>query len=143
MLKIHKQLVLLATIIVIHLFSPIANAHPGNTAADGCHYCRTNCDSWGVAWNQRHCHGGSTIKSGGTSNSTDIEAQKMVDYLNSPEGKKKGEEFMESFSKPEPTTTKVLDRAVESKSEDSYIPNLLAVGGLGFGAYQWLKNKKD
>lgn len=31
-------------------------AHPGNTAGDGCHYCRTNCDSWGVAWNQRHCH---------------------------------------------------------------------------------------
>lgn len=33
-------------------------AHPGRTAADGCHYCRTNCDSWGVPWNERHCHGG-------------------------------------------------------------------------------------
>lgn len=33
-------------------------AHPGNTAADGCHYCRTRCGYWGVAWNQRHCHGG-------------------------------------------------------------------------------------
>lgn len=33
-------------------------AHPGNTASDGCHYCRTNCDRWGVAWNARHCHGG-------------------------------------------------------------------------------------
>lgn len=33
-------------------------AHPGRTAADGCHYCRTNCDKWGVAWNERHCHGG-------------------------------------------------------------------------------------
>lgn len=32
-------------------------AHPGNTASDGCHYCRTNCSSWGVAWNERHCHG--------------------------------------------------------------------------------------
>jgi len=31
-------------------------AHPGNTAADGCHYCRTNCDKWGVPWNERHCH---------------------------------------------------------------------------------------
>lgn len=31
-------------------------AHSGRTARDGCHYCRTNCDSWGVAWNQRHCH---------------------------------------------------------------------------------------
>lgn len=35
-------------------------AHPGNTASDGCHYCRTNCDSWGVAWNERHCHNGSS-----------------------------------------------------------------------------------
>jgi len=31
-------------------------AHPGRTASDGCHYCRTNCDNWGVAWNERHCH---------------------------------------------------------------------------------------
>ena len=35
------------------------HAHPGRTAGDGCHYCRTNCDSWGIAWNERHCHGGS------------------------------------------------------------------------------------
>ena len=33
-------------------------AHPGNTAGDGCHYCRTNCDRWGEKWNERHCHGG-------------------------------------------------------------------------------------
>jgi hypothetical protein len=33
-------------------------AHPGNTAADGCHYCRTNCEKWGVPANERHCHGG-------------------------------------------------------------------------------------
>ncbi len=38
----------------------IALAHPGNTAADGCHYCRTNCDDWGEAWDERHCHGGSS-----------------------------------------------------------------------------------
>jgi len=38
----------------------VAFAHPGNTAADGCHYCRTNCDKWGEAWGERHCHGGYT-----------------------------------------------------------------------------------
>ncbi|WP_148265990.1 hypothetical protein [Oceanimonas sp. GK1] len=32
-------------------------AHPGRTASDGCHYCRTNCSSWGVPANARHCHG--------------------------------------------------------------------------------------
>lgn len=38
-------------------------AHPGNTAADGMHYCRTNCDSWGVPWGQRHGHGGGSYTS--------------------------------------------------------------------------------
>jgi len=38
------------------LIPSIAFAHPGNTAADGCHYCRTNCDKWGVPWGERHCH---------------------------------------------------------------------------------------
>lgn len=45
--------------LAIFLFYPFkTSAHPGNTAADGCHYCRTNCDSWGVSWNVRHCHNG-------------------------------------------------------------------------------------
>ncbi|MFH1235904.1 MAG: hypothetical protein V1685_03115 [Parcubacteria group bacterium] len=49
-------------IIVVAILILVANpvfAHPGNTAADGCHYCRTNCDYWGVPWNERHCHNGS------------------------------------------------------------------------------------
>lgn len=51
-------------IFIILLLYPFASlAHPGNTAADGCHYCRTNCDSWGEAWNVRHCHGGSSYTS--------------------------------------------------------------------------------
>lgn len=33
-------------------------AHPGGTAADGCHYCRTNCSKWGEVEGARHCHGG-------------------------------------------------------------------------------------
>ncbi len=40
-------------------FLPISvEAHPGRTASDGCHYCRTNCDKWGEVWGERHCHGG-------------------------------------------------------------------------------------
>lgn len=38
-------------------------AHPGNTASDGCHYCRTRCDYWGETWNARHCHGGGSYYS--------------------------------------------------------------------------------
>ena len=42
---------------LVLIVSTIASAHPGRTASDGCHYCRTNCGSWGVPWNERHCHG--------------------------------------------------------------------------------------
>ena len=40
------------------LFTLNAFAHPGRTASDGCHYCRTNCEKWGVPHGTRHCHGG-------------------------------------------------------------------------------------
>ena len=32
-------------------------AHPGGLAADGCHYCRANCEKWGEGAGERHCHG--------------------------------------------------------------------------------------
>jgi len=38
------------------VLSNAAFAHPGRTASDGCHYCRTNCSSWGVPYGARHCH---------------------------------------------------------------------------------------
>ncbi len=41
-------------------------AHPGATDPDGGHYCRTNCDKYGVPWNERHFH-----NSGSTSPSVD------------------------------------------------------------------------
>ncbi len=44
------------SIFVLSIIQPVY-AHPGRTAGDGCHYCRTNCGSWGgTAYNQRHCH---------------------------------------------------------------------------------------
>ncbi len=47
---------LLAVLLV--LLALDAAAHPGRTASDGCHYCRTNCDRWNVEADKRHCHGG-------------------------------------------------------------------------------------
>lgn len=35
-------------------------AHPGRLDGSGCHYCRTNCASWGLAENEYHCHNGNT-----------------------------------------------------------------------------------
>src|SRR3989344_9057044 len=56
-MRIIKSLFIsLLAIIVLGFYAGVVDAHPGNTAADGCHYCRTNCDTWGVPWNERHCH---------------------------------------------------------------------------------------
>ena len=48
---------LLAVLLV--LLALDAAAHPGRTAADGGHFCRSNCDRWNVEADKRHCHGGS------------------------------------------------------------------------------------
>lgn len=55
-----KQLFLfiVATILISNIFIFDAFAHSGRTAADGCHYCRTNCSSYGYVTGIRHCHGG-------------------------------------------------------------------------------------
>lgn len=61
MMKNMKYIFLLT---LVFMASPLfVNAHPGNTDSSGGHYCRTNCSSWGVPWNQWHSH------SGGLSNS--------------------------------------------------------------------------
>jgi hypothetical protein len=58
-----KRLVVLAltALAAVFLNPPEVSAHPGRTASDGCHYCRTRCDYWGEVWNQRHCHGGVSL----------------------------------------------------------------------------------
>jgi len=48
----------IAAALAVFLFSTEVKAHPGNTASDGCHYCRTNCSKWGEVSGARHCHGG-------------------------------------------------------------------------------------
>ena len=50
------------TLAVIGNYAVEVDAHPGRTASDGGHYCRTKCDKWGVPWNQRHFHGTKTYK---------------------------------------------------------------------------------
>ena len=44
-------------VLVVVLMANSAFSHPGRTAADGCHYCRTNCAKWGEVAGARHCHG--------------------------------------------------------------------------------------
>ena len=40
----------------VTLSASTAWVHPGGIAADGCHYCRTNCAKWGEVAGDRHCH---------------------------------------------------------------------------------------
>jgi len=41
----------------IFIFFPaLSLAHPGGTAADGGHYCWTNCSYYGVPYGERHFH---------------------------------------------------------------------------------------
>jgi len=44
--------------IIIFTLPKIILAHPGNTSSDGCHFCRTNCNSWGYTYGTRHGHHG-------------------------------------------------------------------------------------
>lgn len=54
-----KKLLLIVVVFILfsNLFIFDVFAHPGRTAADDCHYCRTNCSSWGYVTDTRHCHG--------------------------------------------------------------------------------------
>ena len=61
-MAVRKDFFLLTLLTFLFISSNSVLAHPGRTAADGCHYCRTNCDKWGVAWDERHCHGGGTVQ---------------------------------------------------------------------------------
>ena len=58
-MNIQRLALLLITLVFLLFFIPKnISAHPGRTASDGCHYCRTNCASWGEVQGARHCHGG-------------------------------------------------------------------------------------
>lgn len=56
-----KFIAILTALTVFLVFTADVSAHPGRTASDGCHYCRTNCDKWGIPWNARHCHRGGAV----------------------------------------------------------------------------------
>ncbi len=61
-----KKVLFVVTFFIL-FFASLTNsafAHPGNVASDGCHYCRTNCASWGYTYGTRHTHGGNTCACG-------------------------------------------------------------------------------
>jgi len=123
-------LVVFVTIIILNPKSVIA--HPGNTASDGCHYCRTNCAKWGEVEGARHCHGGG-----------------VVETIPLPVVTSAPKPTIKPTSAPKPTSTPTPKRSssditqqTNNSSDDDWLMSLLALGGIGFGGYQVLKNKK-
>lgn len=53
----YSQMTRTFIVLAVVLMATSAFSHPGRTAADGCHYCRTNCAKWGEEAGARHCHG--------------------------------------------------------------------------------------
>jgi len=75
MMKVLLPSILIAATLSI-ISTPVVS-HPGRTASDGCHYCRTNCGRWGVPWDARHCHNGYRIDgSSGLPHTHDVNAEK-------------------------------------------------------------------
>mgnify|MGYP004514426059 FL=1 len=55
-----KKDLFVITILCVILCPYNTFAHPGRTDSNGCHYCRTNCASWGLNQDEYHCHSGNT-----------------------------------------------------------------------------------
>ncbi len=49
-----KRLAIVMTLVLILALD--ITAHPGRTDANGCHYCRTNCEQYGLQQDEYHCH---------------------------------------------------------------------------------------
>ncbi|UUZ85856.1 YHYH domain-containing protein [Paenibacillus sp. P26] len=57
------------------LGSSSAVAHPGNTDANGGHYCRTNCAKWGLQQGEYHYHNSGRSSSSSTGSGTSSSSQ--------------------------------------------------------------------
>lgn len=97
-------------------------SHPGNTASDSCHYCRTRCDYWGVPWNQRHCHGENSSPSINIYVSPTLKPTNTPRPTNTPTPKPK------PTLTPTPTTTPPSSVIKEEIKELSPTPEVKVLG---------------
>ncbi|WP_379968842.1 YHYH domain-containing protein [Ectobacillus sp. sgz5001026] len=67
-----KQLFLTFVVASLFIFTTnVVEAHPGNTDANGGHYCWTNCAKWGLKYGEYHYPNGEKKSSEGSSTSND------------------------------------------------------------------------
>lgn len=101
-------------------------AHPGKTASDGCHYCRTNCEKWGVPYDERHCHGTEVAPA-----LVVTQEQKIVNPQNTPVPTLKpvfSPKVAPQFS-PKPTKEPIPKKIIEcSATSDSQCPSKCTAG---------------
>lgn len=58
-------------------------AHPGRTDSSGCHTCHTNCENWGLSYEEYHCHSGGYVPYGPVSQPQPIQEDSSIgDILN-------------------------------------------------------------
>lgn len=127
-------------------------AHPGRTASDGCHYCRTNCASWGEVQGARHCHGGYSPPStytaptatplpslAPTPHPTSTPTPKPTPTL-SPSPKSSPEVQGEQTSKP---TQSPSSQVSPNSSSGNTFSQFLGWTGVAFFAYLIYKNRKN
>lgn len=107
-----QSLKLFLLVLTLLILPSATQAHPGKLDGNGGHYCRSNCDKWGVPWNEWHSHGGST---------TEASAQKST-----PAAKKTA---VPSATKKAKTEVKkqVKETVKDRAPEESAQPGLYAV----------------
>lgn len=136
-----------ALIVALFLFPQSSFAHPGRTAADGCHYCRTNCASWGEVQGARHCHGGYTAPAPVYTAPTkkprvNPTVKATITPTSTPSPSPSPSLTPEVFGKTEAETTSTPKPQVEGASDASSVLDGLVGGaallGGGYWGLKWL-----
>lgn len=109
-----------------------AFAHPGNTASDGCHYCRTNCASWGEIYGARHCHGSGYVAPARTYTPPTQKVETTV---------KPSTEIKSNFN-PEDYYAPTVSAAPEEDDDGWWFIWLFMIGGGGFFLVNRLRRGK-
>lgn len=64
-----KRLAIVMTLVLVLVLD--ISAHPGRTNADGCHYCRTNCEQYGLQQDEYHCHNNEAASTASSTSTVD------------------------------------------------------------------------
>jgi hypothetical protein len=134
--------------------SAVVFAHPGNTDANGCHYCRTNCSKWGEVANQRHCHGAPVVipvyalppvveepvvetKTKVKSEVAPVVNMQSLDLL-----VEEDEQEEEKFVVEEIVEEELIEKEVKTSNEELSDAEAVAVLAFSGGAYWWWRKKR-